>query len=79
MCGPNSSEADDKRLWHGALRAAERAAAALVRAGADPIWPLPREVSDPWGMTKDGKIWRTGSSWRYGWGSDHWVIRMMRK
>ena len=78
MCNPNASEADDKRIWHGALRAAERRFFAAARAGLDPIEPHLREVSDPWGMSKDGKRWRVGTQ-RYDWRSDPWVTKMMRK
>lgn len=79
MCNPNASEADDKRIWHGALRAAERRFAAKIRAGMNPIEPHHRDVSDPWCMNKDGKRWRVGASWRYDWRGDRWVAKMMRK
>ena len=51
------SERDDKTLWHGRWRAAERAALAVVLPGdVDAhMTTLARSVSDPWGMSKDGK------------------------
>ena len=48
-----TSEAEDKRLWHKRLRAKTR-----DQLKADPDDPIPvdhREVSDPWGMSKDGR------------------------
>ncbi len=79
MCNPKVSEAQDKQIWHGAMRAAERRFIALVRSGREPPDPHVRDVSDPWAMHKDGKAWRVGSSWRYDWRRDPWVIKMMRK
>lgn len=78
MCNPKASEADDKKLWHGALRAAERRFLAAVRSGLGPIEPHFRDVSDPWIMHKDGKAWRVGGG-RYDWRTDPWVTKMMRK
>ena len=47
------SEAEDKRLWHKRLRAKTRD---QLKAGPDDHIPVDRrEVSDPWGMAKDGK------------------------
>ena len=52
-----TSEAEDKRLWHKRLRAKTRD---QLKAGPeDPIPVDRREVSDPWGMAKDGKrFWK---------------------
>lgn len=51
------SERDDKALWHGRWRAAERTLLATVLPGdADAhMTTLARSVSDPWGMAKDGR------------------------
>lgn len=47
-----ASEKYDKKRWHGRFRVKSRA---LLHAPDDR--PLsPREVSDPWGFAKDGKI-----------------------
>ena len=50
---PAPSEAEDKRLWHKRLRAKTRDQ--LKDGPDDPIPVDHREVSDPWGMAKDGK------------------------
>lgn len=47
------SEAVDKKHWHQRLRAAERSR--LAHNTGDHIPVDEREVSDPWGMAKDGK------------------------
>ena len=51
------SEKTDKRIWHARLRARERTR--LESASAEQLeahaGTRPREVSDPWGMSKDGK------------------------
>jgi len=45
------SEKEDKRQWHRVLR---RTAKQELQAGSeDPV--LPKDVSDPWKMGKDGK------------------------
>ncbi|MBV7428082.1 MULTISPECIES: hypothetical protein [unclassified Acidovorax] len=51
------SEREDKALWHGRWRAAERTVLAAVLPGdADAhMTTLARSVSDPWGMAKDGR------------------------
>ncbi|WP_455233302.1 hypothetical protein [Geopseudomonas aromaticivorans] len=52
------SEAEDKRLWHGRMRASERER--LHHALADPeahLTTLVREVSNRWSMDKDGRQW----------------------
>lgn len=51
------SEREDKALWHGRWRAAERTALAVVLPGdADThMTTLVRSVSNPWGMSKDGR------------------------
>jgi hypothetical protein len=51
------SERDDKALWHGRWRAAERMAlAAVLPRDADThMTTLARSVSDPWSMAKDGR------------------------
>ncbi|HEX4212207.1 MAG TPA: hypothetical protein VIA06_02625 [Candidatus Dormibacteraeota bacterium] len=59
------SEKRDKREWHRRMRAGERGA---LRHGR--LLPLPREVSDPWAMAKDGKVF--GQRWRD-------IDRLMRK
>jgi hypothetical protein len=51
------SEATDKKIWHGRLRAHERTV--LASGGED--MPHVKEVSNPWTMAKDGKgRWATG-------------------
>jgi hypothetical protein len=47
------SESSDKQVWHGRLRAAERTR--LAHDGEDHIPVHEHEVSDPYGMSKDGK------------------------
>ena len=48
-----TSEAEDKRLWHKRLRAKTRD---QLKAGPEDHIPVDhREVSDPWGMAKDGR------------------------
>ena len=47
------SESADKQAWHGRLRASERTR--IAHDGEDHIPVHEREVSDPWGMAKDGK------------------------
>ena len=51
------SEREDKALWHGRWRAAERTVLAGMLPGcADAHMTTPaRGVSDPWGMSKDGR------------------------
>lgn len=51
------TERPDKQIWHGRMRAHERAATAAVRVGDQVEFPQVREVSDPWAMGKDGKKW----------------------
>ena len=55
-----TSEAEDKRLWHKRLRAKTRD---QLKAGPeDPIPVDHREVSDPWGMAKDGRrYWKNAT------------------
>ncbi len=55
ICGVTTaaSEKQDKRLAHRRLRSATRVAMAADHVG---VLPVPREVSDPWDMAKDGKL-----------------------
>lgn len=54
------SERKDKQAWHRRFRRAVRAA--LQRE--DDLLPHVREVSDPWGFGKDGKVyWGTPPEW----------------
>lgn len=48
------SEAMDKRLWHKRLRARERD---RLRTNPESEHTLENEVSSPWDMAKDGKIY----------------------
>ncbi len=54
-----ASEKPDKRRWHRRLR--QREARALHRLSAEELdthmTTTPRQVSDPWRMGKDGKIY----------------------
>lgn len=54
------SESEDKRLWHKRLRAKSRD---QLKAGPDDPIPVDhREVSDPWGMAKDGRrYWKNAT------------------
>jgi len=58
ICGISTarSEKADKRQAHRRLRARTRAVAASIRPEIDAVWPVQREVSDPWDMAKDGKV-----------------------
>lgn len=58
ICGMTTarSEKGDKRQAHRRLRARTRTVAARDHPGTDSVWPIPREVSDPWDMAKDGKL-----------------------
>jgi hypothetical protein len=51
------SEKSDKQDAHRRLRSCLRAVLAWQQEhpDADPVWPGLRDVSDPWGMAKDGK------------------------
>ena len=58
MPNGGSSEAEDKKLWHGRMRAAERvemAAAARQKRLGEHLPVAEEQVSDPWDMTKDGR------------------------
>lgn len=48
------SEAMDKRIWHKRMRARQRDRL-MTDSESEPVHT--REVSDPWGMGKDGKRW----------------------
>ena len=53
----NASEKQDKRWANRNHRSATRRA---VKCAADPdtaVLPILRDVSDPWGMAKDGRSW----------------------
>ena len=58
ICGITTarSEKADKRQAHRRLRARTRAVAAHAHPNTDTVWPVPREVSNPWDMAKDGKL-----------------------
>ena len=51
------SEKSDKQDAHRRLRTRQRMTLARhrERPEADHVWPVPHDVSDPWGMAKDGK------------------------
>ncbi|UVE19418.1 hypothetical protein NVV93_08600 [Pseudomonas sp. LS44] len=55
-----TSEAEDKALWHRALRRAENQRLATAPNSEA---HHPREFSNPWSMDKDGKHW-LGAQWR---------------
>ena len=51
-----ASEKEDKKNWHRAFR--RKNAQLLQSPDADETqFPIPREMSDPWKMDKDGKVW----------------------
>ena len=51
-----ASEKEDKKKWHRVFR--RKNAQLLQSPDADETrFPVPREVSDPWKMDKDGKVW----------------------
>ena len=54
MC---ESERQDKKLWHGVLRARERVALANALDWEAFLPPLVHDVSDRWAMGKDGRQW----------------------
>lgn len=53
------SEKKDKKAWHSKLRHTVKQI--LSKVGFDNMedvqLPLEKEVSDPWNMAKDGKVW----------------------
>jgi hypothetical protein len=53
------SEADDKRIWHGRWRCTERDNLIKLKHLDDYITTHKNEVSNPWAMDKDGKVWRS--------------------
>lgn len=53
------SEADDKRIWHGRWRCTERDKLVKLDHEEDYITAHKNEVSNPWVMEKDGKVWRS--------------------
>lgn len=56
------SEKEDKRIANRKLRAAVRTAMAARKE----IMPDLRDVSDPWSMAKDGKVWWKGYlAWKH--------------
>lgn len=57
-CG--GSEKEDKKIWHSRQRAAMRDAL----AHESEVLPETKDVSDPWGMTKDGKSYQREDGWR---------------
>jgi hypothetical protein len=48
-----SSERDDKKMWHKAFR--RKSNMLLYQKDEEIIFPIENEMSDPWGMQKDGK------------------------
>lgn len=64
-----TTEKKDKQLWHGEWRSCERErigylikrvnAAETADVFDDFVLILPREVSNPWLMRKDGKWWHS--------------------
>jgi hypothetical protein len=48
-----ASEKDDKQASHRKLR---RRVRQVVAATDDPMLPLERELTEPWSMSKDGKM-----------------------
>jgi hypothetical protein len=55
------SEADDKRIWHGRWRSTERDKLLTLNETKDHLTSDKNEVSNPWTMNKDGKIWHSVS------------------
>jgi hypothetical protein len=52
------SEKQDKKIWHGRLRAQERTALTTDPAKAgEKVLPEVRDASNPWSMDKDGRCW----------------------
>lgn len=55
----SESEKEDKKLWHGALRTAERVFLSKVDVNTSDddnlIDPVEKDVSNPWSFGKDGK------------------------
>lgn len=55
----SESEKEDKRIWHGALRAAEREFLATVSIDSSDddalIAPIEDNIASPWDFAKDGK------------------------
>lgn len=47
-----ASERLDKKIWHGRWRSRERC---RLETGQDDLTVLPKQVSNPWGMGKDGR------------------------
>ena len=56
------SEKADKQQWHGALRARDRGIFARAPLGEDVVVTVAHDVSDPWGMAKDGRSY-SGKDW----------------
>ncbi len=53
-----ASEKEDKKQWHGALRAHYRASVATATEDSDVLEISPREVSNVWSFAKDGhRFW----------------------
>lgn len=53
------SEKEDKRIWHGRLRSANRLAIKRLlqfEKQEEDNFPHIRQVSNPWSMMKDGKV-----------------------
>ena len=67
----HTSEKQDKKIWHAAFRAKNRAfTKRLVNdRELEEIEPHFRDVSNPWSFTKDGKQWigARNASWRKDW------------
>jgi hypothetical protein len=53
-----ASEKDDKKIWHGAMRAKNRVEINAALTQEKEVLSFDeREVSDPWSMNKDGKTY----------------------
>ena len=50
-----SSEKDDKKIWHKIFRRKNKALVKHDGKDTEIIYPIEKEVSDPWLMDKDGK------------------------
>ena len=56
-----SSEKEDKKMWHRAFRRKNTQLLLSEKQkspdAAEAPFPIPKEMSDPWKMDKDGKVW----------------------
>ncbi len=52
----SSSEKEDKKIWHKIFRRKNKALVKHDDANAEVLYPIEKEVSNPWLMDKDGKV-----------------------